>query len=134
MSEKLQGAKSAEFGCFWRSFFMSALCFPKKINLSDKIHVKKLKAFKTHFNNISYVLPCKFCSEFTREVLMKKFPLKFSGRVELMYGLYLWKDQVNKKLINQGCKFTKPSPPFEVILRRYERLRAKCDKKIGKCV
>jgi hypothetical protein len=132
--EKLNGAKSAEFGCFWKSFFMTALCYPLKIDMENKAHLKKLRTFKIHFNNISYVLPCKFCSIFTREVLMKKFPLDFSGRVELMHSLYLWKDQVNKKLIKQGCTFTKPSPPFKTILKKYEALRAKCDRKVGKCV
>lgn len=134
MSEKLNGAKSAEFGCFWRSFFMSALCYPAKIDPKNPKHVKKMKYFKIHFNNISNVLPCKFCSLFTRTVLMKELPLNFSGRRELMYSLYLWKNRVNKKLIDQGCTFTKPSPPFKEILARYESLRAKCDKKLGKCV
>lgn len=132
--EKLQGAKSKEFGCYWKSFFMSTLCYPMKINLKDPEHVIKMKKFKTHFNNISYLLPCKFCSNYTRDVLMKDLPLNFSGRIELMYSLYLWKDRINKKLLLQGCTFTKQSPPFSVIYKRYEKLRAVCDKKLGKCV
>lgn len=131
---KKNGAKSKEFGCYWKTFFMTALCYPDNIKKNSKEHTQKMNKFKRHFNNISYVLPCKYCAEFTRNVLMKKYPLDFSGRVKLMYGLYIWKDQVNKKLIAQGCTFTKKSPPFKEVLAKYESLRATCNKKVGKCV
>ena len=134
MSSKLQGAKSKEFGCYWKSFFMTALCYPEKIDPRNETHALKMKKFKNHFNNISYILPCKFCSEFTRDVLMKELPINYSGRIELMYSLYLWKDRVNKKLMDQGCTFTKPSPPFETVYKKYEKLRALCDKRVRICV
>lgn len=134
MVKKRNGAKSKEFGCFWKAFFMSTLCYPDKINMNNKEHIKIMKKFKQHYNSISYILPCRFCAEFTRNVLMKKYPLDFTGRMKLMHGLYLWKDTVNNKLIAQGCTFTKKSPPFSQVVKKYEDLRATCNKKLGKCV
>jgi hypothetical protein len=134
MSEKMQGVKSKEFGVYWKTFFMTAMCYPEHVDKTNPKHMLKMKRYKLHFNNISYSLPCKFCAQFTRNVLMKKYPLDFSGRVALLHSLYLWKDRVNKKLLKQGCTLTKPSPPFKKVLKYYEGLRAVCDKKAGKCV
>ena len=52
----------------------------------------------------------------------------------IKFNKNLWKNAVNDKLIAQGCPVTKKSPPFEVIVKRLEKMTAKCDKKIGKCV
>lgn len=128
------GIKSKYFGCYWQSFFISAMVFPEKINLNNPEHVLKVKHYKQFYGSIKYIIACKYCREYTRDVLEKKFPLDFSGRIPLMKSLYIWKDAINNKLIAQGCDFTKPSPPFEVILARYEKLKARCNKKIGKCV
>lgn len=126
------GVKSAEFGCIWKTMFISAMCYPSNIRTKDDI--LKRRRYKTFYNSLKYVIPCKYCREYTRDVLEKKFPLDFRGRLSLMYSIYIWKDQINKKLINQGCKKTKISPPFKEVLNKYKQLSAKCDKKIGKCV
>ena len=128
------GIKSKYFHCYWDSMFISAMSYPEKINKNSKEDLLKQKHFKIYFNSFKYVVSCKFCRDYIKTVLEKEFPLDFSGRVQLMHSIYLWKDSVNKKLIKQKCDFTKKSPPFEKILKKYEKLRATCDKKIGKCV
>jgi hypothetical protein len=130
----VQGIKSKTFGCIWKTMFISAMCYPDKIDLTNKEHVLKQKHYKTFYGSFKYTIPCKYCREYTATVLEKKFPLNFTGRVPLMHSLYIWKSEINQKLINQGCKKTKVSPPFKEILASYEKLRATCNKKIGKCV
>jgi len=128
------GIKSKYFGCIWKNMFITAMTMPDRIDLKNKNHVLKQKRFKQFYGLFKYTIPCKYCRDYTKDVLEKKYPLNFSGRVPLMKSLYIWKKAVSDKLIAQGCDFTKPSPPFEVILARYEKLKARCDKKIGKCV
>jgi len=130
----VQGIKSKYFGAFWTSMFLVAMGYVKKFDKNDPSHVKKLSEFRKYYNSFKHVIPCKFCRDFIKNVLEKEIPLDFSGRTKLLKSIYLWKDRVNLKLIKQGCDTTKPSPPFEEILYKYESLVAKCDKKIGKCV
>jgi hypothetical protein len=130
----MQGVKSSHYGSFWKSMFMTAMCMPDKIDPNNLEHIDKVKHYKTYYNSFQYIIPCKFCREFIKEELMKKYPLNYHGRIELIYSIYLWKDAVNKKLIKQGCLNTKKSPPFKTILAKIEKLRAKCDSKVGKCI
>lgn len=130
----MQGVKSKEFGCFWKSLFLASMCYPEKINENNEEHIKKRRHLKNYIHSLQYILPCKYCRIFTKDVLIKTLPLDMSGRKQVMYSLYLWKDAINLKLLAKGCKTTKSSPPFKEILDKYEKMRAKCDKKIGKCV
>jgi len=130
----VQGIQSKRFGCYWSSMFITAMCYPEKFNPDCKEHVLKMKHYKSFYDSFQYILSCKFCRDYTKKVLMKEYPLQYTGRIALMKSLYVWKDIINKKLISQGCTKTKPSPPFEDILKRYEKIRAKCNKSIGKCV
>lgn len=126
------GIKSAEFGCIWKTLFITAMCYPTFIKTKEDM--LKRRRYKTFYRCLKYTIPCKYCREYTKDVLEKKFPLNFKGRIPLMFSLYTWKDQINKKLRAQGCKNTKISPPFEEVLKKYKKLTAHCDKKIGKCV
>jgi hypothetical protein len=130
----VQGIKSKFFSCYWDSMFLSAMIYPSKIDEKNLSHLKTMKEFKRYYNSFKYIIPCKFCREFIKDVLEPTLPLDFSGRISLMKSLYLWKNRVNIKLLLKNCSFTKPSPPFKEILDKYETMRAKCDKKIGKCV
>ncbi len=130
----MQGVKSKKFGAYWSSMMMTAMCLPEKIDTKNPEHIEKVKQYKIYYNSFQHILPCKFCKDFTKDVLMKQYPLDFSGRIPLMYSIFLWKKRVSEKLIKSGCDKTKPSPQFEVILKKYEKLRAKCDKSVGKCV
>jgi hypothetical protein len=63
------------------------------------------KYFNQLFNNLGYIMPCVFCRESYKQ-FYKELPIDdfLSGRVELMYWLYLMKDKVNNKLIAQEKK------------------------------
>jgi hypothetical protein len=124
-----RGVKSKYFGVYWDSMFLTALGFPEKVE-----NKTTLKHYKQYFESFKYILPCKFCREFIVEKLDKEFPHDFSGRKQLIFSIYLRRDAVNKKLISQGCKTTKPSPPFEVILKRLEKKYATCNATVGKCL
>jgi len=128
------GVKSKEFGCFWRSMFLVALCYPEKIDNTNKEHLKKRRNYKTYYRSLGNVLPCKFCRTFVQSTLEKKYPLDFSGRYPLIRSIYIWKDAVNEKLIKQGCEFTKPSPPLSVVIAKYSKYLARCNPIEGKCV
>ena len=127
------GVKSKKFGCYWKSMFLTSMCYPMSITTS-KEHILVQKRYKAWYDAFEYILPCKFCREFIRDHLKPNYPLDFSGRKQLMKSIYIWKDQVNKKLIKQGHN-VKPSPSFDTIYNYYEKYyRAKsCIKKIGEC-
>jgi hypothetical protein len=129
-----QGVKSKNFGCFWTSMFLSAMCYPEKINLKNTKDKLKMNRYKRYYYSHRFIIPCKFCREFIEKKLIPDLPLDFSGRIPLMYSIYLWKDAVNNKLINQGDKKTKKSPPFQEIYNKYNCLSAKCDPVKQQCV
>lgn len=128
------GIKSKYFGCYWSSMFMTAMCMPEKIDNSNPDHLKKVKNYKRYYDSFQYIIPCKYCRDFTRDILMKEYPLEITGRIPLMKSIYIWKKVISEKLISQGCKTTKPSPPFETVLAKYDKMTARCSKKLGKCV
>jgi hypothetical protein len=128
----VNGVKSRYFGCYWQSMFLSAIVYPENVDpVRDK---ETIRHYKNYYSSFKYILPCKFCREFIQDTLEKKYPLDFSGKINLMHSLYIWKDAVNNKLISQGCTRTKKSPPFDKILKKFEKLHARCNPKIGKCV
>jgi hypothetical protein len=130
----VSGIKSKYFNCYWESMFISAMVYPDRIIKDNSDHIKKMKYYKQYYGSLKYILACRYCRDYTANVLEKSFPLNFSGRITLMKSLYTWKDIINKKLIKQGCDYTKPSPPFKEILEKYSKLQAKCDKKVGRCI
>jgi hypothetical protein len=129
----MKGVKSKNFGVFWSGMLMISLCFPNKIDLNNKEHLDKIRHFKMYYNSLQYVIPCYFCRCFIKEVLMKHYPLQYTSKVALMKSIYIWKKTVSTKLQKQG-NLVKPSPPFAVIKKRYEKMYANCDKKLGSCV
>lgn len=122
------GVKSKEFGCIWTTMFIHAMGYPVK---PDR---KTVLLYKRFYRSLVRTIPCKFCREFSVKVLEVKFPLDYSCREFLFKGLYIWKDQVNKKLISNGDSKTKKSPSLSTIKKKYNKLYATCDAKIGKCV
>lgn len=129
------GVKSKHFGCFWKSMFLVALGYPEAPSK------RKIEHMKRFYDSLGFVIPCKFCRDFIRGVLMKKYPLNYSSRRALMKSIYIWKDQVNKKLAKQELsldpskRITKPSPSFDKIEKKYLRLQAtSCSKSVGKCL
>lgn len=129
----------------WRSMFMIASNYPVTIDIKNKKHLKNKRYNKDFFTGIGNVLPCKFCRR-SYKVFLKELPIKnfLNGRRDLMFWLYLIKDKVNKKLINQekdnlkkyGIKSTfktTPSPPFKKICKYYDKFRASCSDKTKTC-
>jgi hypothetical protein len=123
----------------WYAMFVVASNYPLEIDNKNKAHVFKMKKHKEFFENFQYILPCKYCrrsyKEFIKELPIKKFLISRTG---LMYWVYLIKDKVNKKLIQQekmnpGKFKTTPSPPFEQVCKFYESIRASCSDKTKTC-
>lgn len=76
--------------------------YPVKLNNKNKEHLEIKKHFKQLFTNLQYTMPCIFCRN-SYKIFFKELPIdKFlTGRIELMYWLYLLRDKVNQKLIEQ---------------------------------
>jgi hypothetical protein len=123
-----KGVKSKEFKCIWRAMFIMCLGYPQNPTSAQK------KMYKDYYRTTVRLLPCKFCREFSVNFLEKHLPLNYKNKDTLFESLYLWKDAVNRKLINSGDTSTANSPPLSVIKRKYEKLYATCKPSIGKCV
>jgi hypothetical protein len=87
----------------WTFLFTSVLgAYPDKIDPARPDHLQTRKAFKQMLESLGYTMPCIYCresyNEFLTELCLDKY---LSGRIELMYFLYLMKDKVNRKLIQQ---------------------------------
>lgn len=87
----------------WKFLFTSILgSYPIKIDKSNIKHIDIKNGFRSMFFNLKYILPCVYCRE-SYDIFYKKIDIEefLSGRIELMYWLYLIKDQINRKLIKQ---------------------------------
>lgn len=125
--------QSSKFGVYWSSMFLTAMNLYEEYDPRNETHRAQRKAYRKFYNSIADVLPCRFCRETMSEKILPQYPLDLSGRRALMFTIYQWKDYVNKKLIAQGDKRTKPSPPFERVYAKWEALRARCDPKTKTC-
>ena len=98
MSTKIWGVAA------WKFLFTCIMGrYPVKINKNNKEHVIILNEFKHLLKSgLKTILPCVYCrnsfKDFITEIPIEPFLI---GRIELMYWLYLMKDLVNIKLINQ---------------------------------
>lgn len=89
----------------WNFLFACVMgTYPIKITKSKKDKEIK-KHFQQLFENMSYIMPCIFCRE-SYKLFYKELPIKpfLTGRIELMFWLYLIRDKVNQKLIKQEQK------------------------------
>lgn len=119
------GMSSKHFGpSAWNYLFMSILGrYPIKIDKSNKEHMEIAKSYYQTIINLQSTLPCVYCrnsfKNFIQELPINKYLV---GRIELMYWLYLMKDKVNNKLINQEKEL------FESEKQKLKQMRE--DKKI----
>lgn len=101
------GMSTAHWGpACWKFLFISIMGrYPMKINKNNKEHLVIQKEFKHLLVGLQHVLPCVFCRDSFKDFL-KIIPIKnfLNGRIELMYWLYIIKDLVNNKLMNQEKK------------------------------
>ena len=145
----------------WDTFFIFSRNYPDKLNEKNKEHLLIKKSTKQFYASLIYILPCKYCRE-SFKGFFKTIPIdEYLGcKDDLTYWLYLVKDLVNKKLINQEQKlfqeklsklllktddkkqieklkkevfFTKPTPSFESVIEHYDKFRADCSPKTKSC-
>jgi len=102
----LFGMSTSKWGkSAWDFLFISIMGrYPIKITNSIE-HLEIRENFKNLFISLPIILPCIFCRE-SFKIFLIELPIEsyLIGRIELMYWLYLMKDKVNKKLINQEKK------------------------------
>jgi hypothetical protein len=102
----------------WDFLFSSIMgAYPYKLNDKDKQHREIKRYFKSMFTGLKYTLPCSACRD-SYSYFLKKIPVEpfLIGRIELMYWLYMIKDNVNKKLIAQE---------LQMYLTEYKKLSNK---------
>jgi hypothetical protein len=101
------GAATSKWGpSCWDFLFTSIIGrYPFAIDKNNKEHLLLKKEFKTLLLNLKNILPCIFCRN-SFKIFITELPIEpyLIGRVQLMYWLYLIKDKVNTKLINQEKK------------------------------
>lgn len=123
----------------------------------------KNKAYKNWFQQFEFILPCKYCREsykfFFKELNIDNYFNRKYGMLRFAYDL---KDKVNTKLINQESErqlkkllelnlndknvkqkskkiihdhpiYTKKSPPFEKIIKKYVKGYGKCSDVEKRC-
>ena len=88
----------------WKFLFTCIMGrYPIKLDKKNKDHITIKNEFKHLLTNgLKTILPCVYCRNSFKDFL-KEIPIEpyLIGRIELMYWLYLMKDLVNIKLINQ---------------------------------
>jgi hypothetical protein len=90
-------------GAGWYFLFSCVMGgYPSQINANDKNHQQIKNHFKQMMRGLGYVMPCVFCRDSFKQ-FYNELPIEpyLTGRIELMYWLYLIRDKVNNKLINQ---------------------------------
>lgn len=99
--------------------------YPYTINPINPDHAYKKQHYKTFFEMIGYVLPCKYCRE-SYVKFMKEIPIDqhLDSRKDLCEWLYLIHNKVNDKL---GVP-KESIPSFNEVQDFYEQFRAKCKK------
>ena len=87
----------------WNFLFISILGhYPIKIDNTNPEHIEIVKNYYNILTSLSVIMPCVFCRD-SFKIFIKELPIEpyLIGRIELMYWLYLMKDKVNNKLIQQ---------------------------------
>lgn len=87
----------------WKFLFTSIMGrYPFKLDMENAEHILIRNAFKNMLTSLQIVMPCIYCRE-SFKIFLLELPIEpyLVGRIELMYWLYLMKDKVNKKLLNQ---------------------------------
>ncbi len=148
LSNEIYAFKTIDFGPkYWYVLFTMILgSYPNKIESSNKQHKVIKKYFKYTFKGLMYTLPCSICrNSYKKFYKVNNINNYLDSKIKLAKWLYLLKDMVNKKLINQekellkqgkisNCK-TSPSPPFNEVIKMYYLQRAGvCSKEYKKCM
>ena len=100
----------------WHALHTISFNYPIKPTKEDKIN------YFNYFNNLKYVLPCKYCRDNLKKNL-KKIPLKrgvFKSRDTLSKWVYLLHEEINK-MLGKVSNLT-----YEMVRDRYEHFRSRC--------
>lgn len=99
-----KGIKTSFWGpAAWVFLFSSiAGAYPVRVDFTDRAHIKVIKSFQSIIKSLENTLPCSYCRNSYRTFL-KELPLsKYEhSRREMMRWMYLLRDRVNQKLIEQ---------------------------------
>ena len=102
--------------------------------LPEKLNSKEQKLVRLFYENVSKILPCKYCRN-SNQKYMKSLPIeKYSStRVNMNMWIYLLHNKVNNKLRRQGyCIYD--NPKFEEIDSRYQNMRIQIVNERSKCI
>lgn len=87
----------------WKFLFTSIMGnYPTYINKYDDEHIIIKESYKNMLTGLVFVMPCVYCRD-SFKIFLTELPIDdyLSGRIELMYWLYLMKNKVNNKLKKQ---------------------------------
>jgi hypothetical protein len=100
----------------WEFLHTTTFNYPETPTNEDKLH------YKTFFNSLDFVLPCKYCQN-SFQIYTKYIPIDYflDDRMGLTYWLFIIHNLINAKLGNQ-------LETFENVVIKYEKCRAKCGK------
>lgn len=102
--------------------------------LPEKLNSKEQKLVKSFYENVSKILPCKYCRN-SNQKYMKSLPIqKYSStRANMNLWIYLLHNKVNNKLRRQGyCIYD--NPKFEEIDSKYQNMRLQIVNERAKCI
>ena len=102
--------------------------------LPETLTSKEQKLVKSFYENVSKILPCKYCRN-SNQKYMKSLPIqKYCGTREKMnLWIYLMHNKVNNKLRRQGyCIYD--NPKFEEIDSTYKNMRIQLVNERAKCI
>lgn len=106
----------------WKLLHLIAYSYPDEPSIIDK------QKFGMFYNNLKYVLPCKYCrislTGFMEELELEKY---MDSKRKLTKWIYLIHNKVNDKLIKQGL-LNETNPSLASVDKKYEEmLKLKCE-------
>ena len=109
----------------WMFLHIVTMGYPVKIDNFNEEHLMRKRKIKEFFNNLGYILPCRYCRESYLNFI-KETPIDdhLNTRVDLAKWFYDIHNKVNYKLGVPECNI----PSFEDFYKEYDTYRAKCKK------
>lgn len=100
----LSGLSTKHWGPSGWYFLFSCIIggYPPQIDPKNKEHQQIKKHFTNMLKSLGYTMPCVYCRNSYKQFL-KELPIEpfLTGRLKLFEWLYLIRNKVNEKLINQ---------------------------------
>ena len=107
----------------WIGLHAITFGYPEKIDITNKEHLEKRKAYYEFFKLVGDVLPCKYCRQSYKEYFTDLDPMPFlNNRRDIVRWLFTIHNKVNDKLKVPECDRIS----FLDFTTQYETYRAKC--------